>query len=269
MITDMERFYKEDEKKYIVKDNKLFLSWLSSEMDKGYRGKKIDIIQSLIDKLAIWYELKYPEGELFNNDEMAKDSKDLSSAMDIDQFMCRLSYSELNLLKCPYNSSTSTKSNDYICLSLDNLVDGISIFCESATGMVTLNRNSDEEVLKYTDEEVISVEKLLPILEENMADEYNIDSVRQCVYNHNVDVSLRDKILQLSALKLLYSKDTTPNYGYKRACAFIDDFNEYFDLSLSKMEMDEIMSEYYNKNQYIHEETQGNMKHLFKNVLKK
>ncbi len=290
-IYEADRFYEQDEKKYIINDNKLFLSWLKDEVNNGYNlGMKEDKIQNLIDKLAIWYELKYPNRELEKHDGVTypdfQKLQDLGPSMDIEQFIYRLPNSELNLLECPYYSNgwsagfkdegpsawiyLDKKDWDFKDFLINDVYRTISFPCKTKTGIVNLNKDYDKEILKYTDKEVLRIEELLPILEENMADDYNIEAARICVNNHNVDVNLRDKILQLAALKLLYSENTIPEYGYQRACALIDDFNEYYNLSLSKMEIDEIMSRDYKNAQPLKvEQPKDKTKRLFKNIFKR
>ena len=59
-------------------------------------------------------------------------------------------------------------------------------------------------------------------------------------------MELRHRILQLVALKLLYSKNTFPERGYERAKRFINEFNKNLCLTLSTEEIDEIMYRDYN-----------------------
>ena len=62
------------------------------------------------------------------------------------------------------------------------------------------------------------------------------------VDDHNCDLELRKRILQLIALKLLYSQNTTPGRGYKRAKKFIDEFNKELHLNLSSEKIDNIIN---------------------------
>lgn len=61
------------------------------------------------------------------------------------------------------------------------------------------------------------------ILNEN--EELDSTELKNCIYNRECDIKLRNKILQLVALKLLYSKNTTPERGYERVKRFINEFN--------------------------------------------
>ena len=58
-------------------------------------------------------------------------------------------------------------------------------------------------------------------------------------------MELRDRILQLVALKLLYSRNTIPERGYERSKKFINEFNKELNLTLSTEEIDEIMRRNY------------------------
>lgn len=65
--------------------------------------------------------------------------------------------------------------------------------------------------------------------------------MEKCIYDHNCDIELRERLLQLVALKLLYSKNTIPERGYERAKRFINEFNKKLGLTLSMKEIDEII----------------------------
>ena len=58
-------------------------------------------------------------------------------------------------------------------------------------------------------------------------------------------MELRHRILQLVALKLLYSRNTIPERGYERAKRFINEFNKKLDLTLSTEQIDEIINRDY------------------------
>lgn len=60
---------------------------------------------------------------------------------------------------------------------------------------------------------------------------------------HKIDLKLREILLQLTSLSIIYSKNTSPERGYLRAKKFIEEFNEYIpNLNLSTNEIDEIMN---------------------------
>lgn len=89
------------------------------------------------------------------------------------------------------------------------------------------------------------MEELLKVFEKKYYDEFDCAELRKCIYDHNCTIKLRNVILQLVALKLLYSDNTTPKRGYERAKRFINEFNENFDLNLSTNEIDELITRSY------------------------
>lgn len=58
-------------------------------------------------------------------------------------------------------------------------------------------------------------------------------------------MEIRNRILQLTALKILYSKRTTPDNGYRRSKKFIEDLNRDLEINLSTDEIDEIITRDY------------------------
>ena len=58
---------------------------------------------------------------------------------------------------------------------------------------------------------------------------------------HNYNLLLRKKMIELTALQILYSSKTLPIYSYYRAKEFIKDFNEEYDLNIDSSYLDEIM----------------------------
>ena len=53
---------------------------------------------------------------------------------------------------------------------------------------------------------------------------------------------MKKKILELTALKMLYSENTLPIYAYPRIKYFIKEFNETYDIDLDCQRIDEIMN---------------------------
>ena len=76
----------------------------------------------------------------------------------------------------------------------------------------------------------------------NYSNDLDFTALEECIYNHNCDTELRNKILQLAALKLLYSRNTTPERGYERAKRLINEFNKKLKLHLTTDEIDELIS---------------------------
>ena len=64
-ISEAEKFYKKDQKKYDISKNKELLTWLKIAIKNGYHSfMDIENLQDLIDNIVYWYEMKYPDREL-------------------------------------------------------------------------------------------------------------------------------------------------------------------------------------------------------------
>ena len=264
-ISQLKRFYEQDSREYELKKNKNFLNWLQNTINYGYHNFiSIDELQKLINNIVNWYELKYPEKELeyFEGRRYMnfQDIKSISDVMDIRQLLFRLPHNQLYLMECGYRAkyigSFPIYENDkeisskvQICMPIyrKNEDESHSLFeklphlllrADSMTGEVLNGYEIDE----YLDsDKSINLDELLSVFNEKYSDELDFIELKESVYDHHSDMELRYKVLQLVALKLLYSKNTFPERGYKRAKRFINEFNKELGLTLSTAEIDEIM----------------------------
>ena len=88
----------------------------------------------------------------------------------------------------------------------------------------------------------INLDELLILFQEKHSDEFDFTDLKDSVFDHDCDIYLRDTTLQLTALKLLYSKNTTPENGYERAKRFINEFNKKLNLNLNTCKLDKTKS---------------------------
>ena len=245
-IAEAERFYEQDTKKYEVEKNKEFLKWLKDSINGGYNSFiEINELQELINNIVNWYEIKYPEREMefyegirhFDFENMYT----LSKVMDTKQLMYRLPRNQLNLIECGYRAKGW---GQYPIYENDEKVPYFILQANCMTGEVIKNYSSKD----YVNFDNIILDELLLMFNERYKDELDFIELKESVYNHNVDIVLRNKILQLVALKLLYSVNTIPERGYERSKKFINEFNKELNLTLSTEEIDEIMRrDYANK----------------------
>lgn len=265
-----ERFYEQDLKKYEIEKNKDFLNWLKNRIAYGYCCFiKTEELQELIDYMVSWYEIKYPERELeyyegtrYMNFE---NLKRISDVMDIRQLLFRLPHNQLFLMKCDYRSngggirdiyndkhevvgqktvlfmSIDRKDVEYDPCSTCSKLPDFLLCADTDSGKV----NVDYNLKDYIDVENITLDELLVLFKEKYTNELGFTKLEECIYDHNCDVELRRRVLQLVALKLLYSKNTIPERGYERAKRFINEFNKKLGLTLSTEEIDEIMNRDY------------------------
>ena len=263
-MKNMIDFYKKDNKSYELKRNKEFLNWLKNQIKNGYScSLEIEEMQELIDNIAKWYEFKYPE-KSFEKDK-SNNIESITDLMSVEQFLFRLPSSQLSLLNGDYRAHGYSRKEIYrngdlvgykpiIFIHIDRKT-GINpyieklptflIFADINTGDILKSRDLDEYVNK---EESINLEELLKIYDEKYTESLDFSELSEVINNHKVDMELRKKLLKLAALKILYSKNTTPARGYERAKNFIIEFRKKLDIALSKKEIEEIINEEYIKN---------------------
>lgn len=262
-IAQARKFYEQDQREYNLEENKEFLSWFKDKIKNDYYPFiEIEELQELINNITYWYEIKYPERE-FEFEEGIKnlDFKSitpLSKSMNIYQLMYRLSDDQLCLINGEYRSNCGGIRNIYnggskvvdqkavlyiVIKQINNNynANGINnnlIICAYPNGEVIIN----DSLKKYVDKERINIDELLSLFEEKYSHNLDFSVLKADVDDHNCDLELRKRILQLIALKLLYSQNTTPGRGYKRAKKFIDEFNKELNLNLSSEKIDNIIN---------------------------
>lgn len=262
-IAQARKFYEQDQREYNLEENKEFLSCFKDKIKNDYYPFiEIEELQELINNITYWYEIKYPERE-FEFDEGIKnlDFKSiapLSKSMNIYQLMYRLSDDQLCLINGEYRSNCGGIRNIYnggskvvdqkavlyiVIKQINNNynANGINnnlIICAYPNGEVIIN----DSLKKYVDKERINLDELLSLFEEKYSHNLDFSVLKADVDDHNCDLELRKRILQLIALKLLYSQNTTPGRGYKRAKKFIDEFNKELNLNLSSEKIDNIIN---------------------------
>lgn len=262
---ELKNFYNNDLKKYDLKENTYFKVMFNRLLDEGYDlFIGLDEMQDLIDRLFTWYEIKYPEREFdFYDGKIVQDfafKKELSDLMDINQLFFRLTDNQIKFLKGNYRSKIEKEypiyeegkkkgvskkvyfkinrnSNDKYYLKHKDFI----ISADAISGKV----DSDYETLKYIDNDNITLNDLFQVFSENYADCLDFQELEKALKNNYVDNYLRDDILNFVALRLLYSKKTVPERGYKRAIRFMDEFNKRLGLNLSYDEIDELLNNSY------------------------
>ena len=119
-----------------------------------------------------------------------------------------------------------------------NYIPNFFVYANALNGKVQI----DYYIKQVTKKENITLDELLAVFKYTQKDKWDYSILEEIVENHNMDLMLRKKILQLVALKLLYSKNTIPERGYERAKRFISEFNKHIpELKLSTNRIDDIM----------------------------
>ncbi|MBR3660525.1 MAG: hypothetical protein IKN63_01290 [Bacilli bacterium] len=281
-IKEAHNFYTQDEMRYDIMTNKEFLLWYNNLINNGYISYMNTLdIQELINNLVNWYEIKYPEKEFEKDNGINypdyKNLDNLAKYMTFDQLLYRLSNKEISILKCPYRTGcggfyyNKELEKDVPCsLVYFNRIntseerplfyrDTYNFEIDSLTGKVIYKLNLPKE-LRNDNYNIEDLYKKLKSL-----DEYNLKEIEKCLKHKKYDELLRNKILELTVLKILYSKNTIPEYGYKRARIFIDEFNQELNLNLSKSEIDLIMMKDYSINKENMPLNENELKSMIKN----
>lgn len=264
-IAQAERFYEQDTKDYEIEKNKDFLTWLKTSIKDGYHCFiKTEELQELIDSIVNWYEIKYPERELeYFEGTMHMNFQDIrriSNVMDIRQLLFRLPHNQLCLMECGYRAKgwgqhpiyengkeIGWKAQIFMRISRKNKEESDSWLVKAPYFLLHADHMTGElsnnyELEEYLDsEENLNLDELLSIFKEKYTDELDFTELKESVYDHNCDMELRHRILQLVALKLLYSRNTIPERGYGRSKRFINEFNKKLGLALSTEQIDEII----------------------------
>lgn len=268
-MTNRERknFYNDDEKLYDLKENKKFLTMFNHLIDEKYDVFiGVDEMQDLIDTIVNWYEIKYPEREFdFYDGKMTLDfikCAELSNFMDIKQLFFRLTDNQQKLLAGLYRSKCEKEfsildngevvyTGKKVIYRVDRTVNDtyynkhkdFIVSADAETGMVDI----DYEIEKYIFTDEICISDLVKLFEAEYADRLDFLELKKADNNKYLDNYLRNRLLDFVALKLLYSKRTTPERGYERAKRFILEFNKKLGLDLSCETIDNIIKKDYSE----------------------
>lgn len=198
--------------------------------------------------------------------------------------MYRLPHKQLCLMECDYRSNgggirdvyndkgeiISQKTILFMNIHRKDIEESCSIWSKSPDFLLYADTDNgkvhvDYNLKDYVTSDDITLDKLLVLFKEKYTDELEFTKLEECIYDHNCDVELRRRILQLVALKLLYSDKTIPERGYKRATRFINEFNKKMELNLTFEEIDEAV----NRDYTTENKSSNNVKKLVKSILKK
>ena len=257
-------FYDADQEKYVLITNDDFIKRVSTVNDVKKEHNcylfSVDVMkyQALIDYLCEWYFIKYPERELEYLDGIhstdIKVSESISKYMSVEQFLYRLPKDMLNLITVPYEDISFVIKNineegiPYLsaticCIRRDSK---FKVLFDPFTGKVL--PESIPGITGIKDKEDLDIEELYRILTSGDNEfKYGVADLNKHIVSRTLSKDLRNEVLKLAAVKMLYDRRTTPERGFERAERFISEFNE--KVCNGKLDMDyanEIMSKDYN-----------------------
>lgn len=232
MSINEDEFRKQDEKLYILKKNKQFLKKLKRFVKNGIYepNLSIDEMQNLINYIANWYEIKYPDMELNNESYKNEDLnvESIAQYMSVNQLLSRLGNDANAFLRSYYRYFSgfygTTKdindreiNNDYV-LSINIGLEGELkfIFVSSKTGLINDVVGINMDLYHKSLIDLFSLDET----------KYNLEDVKKCVLLHNLNGMISRDIIEFTALKLVYSKNTKPEIGIKRATLLLEEMKE-------------------------------------------
>lgn len=243
-------------KKYELLKRKELLGYLKVQELKGYVSYlDVNEIYNLINKVSAWYDLKCPNYELAKldiNNFKLEDMNILSQYMNSDELFKRLSFLENVFLTGEYRykrAGSIKRSNNKV----DNWTDVIwidvprksldpkcpiwlkpldlKVLVDVKSGMVLNIGELDEYIYNVHS---LKLDDLLKDLEP-FKDTLDLRNISYVVKTHNIDLELRNKVLELISLNLINSS----SYGYFKALEMLKDFNRELD---TKMDINSILS---------------------------
>lgn len=242
MILDKKKFYACDKREYILQENEQFLLWLNKNIDLGYIPPlNLKELQKMIDVITTWYEYKYPVSRnSFYDIEVPPFTIDyMSDAMTLTALRTRLTTKERVFLDCKFRIGIQDTQDDSVKFIIKerskNVEHQISIDCK--TGLL---KDADLEFLELFQDvkDSISIVEMYHTLK--MYDNYDISELKSIHLHHKTDLRLRRRLFELINLALIYSKDATPEIGYKRAQMFSREFSRYFHIDIEPPELESL-----------------------------
>ena len=255
---EKKNFYQEDEHKYILKNNKEFNSLLSMLEKKGYKHPEIEKIQKYIETTRLWYEFKYPELE-FEIDEgyRSKDAgiKKLSKNMTTEQLLVRVDNEVAYLLHGFYKSRgwglckrKDSEGNIYTSYEMFMTIKPKTKYSFGTLYNIDHKDGSIIDSPFLFNKNKYSGKTIDQIVEELDESKSNLDysELSSSVFTHNCDLYIREEIIKLAALRIMYSENTNPIRGYIRANRYIKESNRDLGTNVSLNEINNIITKDYN-----------------------
>ena len=237
-----ENFYLLDNQEYVLEKNKNILNIVGKREGKSFLT--IEELQEIIDEVTQLFEIKYPNNLLYEimhiankNVEEIKKCLKITRQLDMKQFRYRIYHLD-KFLDCPYATYFTLKKN-----KKEWYESGQEMIYVEEDGRIEereLNKLKEEGYL----EDIYGVYKMEDLLGRFIGSPNNVDysELREFVINHRNALEVRNKILEIIPLSMIYSKKSMPEYGYIRAKRFIRMINKELDFNLSTDKIDKIMN---------------------------
>ncbi len=234
---EIENFYALDTKEYNIDQNQEFIA-LFEKFRNYNRDFNKGKIKCFMEDIVRFYEFKYPN-EMFDGTpeytEEYKQMLEITKLMDVKQLEFRIHHDARTVLVNDYE--------DYFKIEINRDTDIYPFFTLIHIEQGILNVYDLDSIKKYIllKKKKITPEEFYAILEQSNI-EMDYSALKRLLDEKHFTNLIRKKILELTALKMLYSENTLPIYAYPRIKCFIKEFNEAYGLTLDCQKIDEIMA---------------------------
>ena len=210
-----------------------FINWYTDNMVKGYYNKVGEYnipnrMRNFIEKMAVWYELKYPTSEIEKvlpfNGEVNTSSKELKDHFSYDKFKESLSWYEKDFLtKSWYNTISYFNSRNDIQFNL-SLDDNGIIEHSSNIDLWTNSKLKDEDLIG------LHVSKVADLLRKSGVVLPLDNELEKLVKHIGDNVYCRDEMLNCVMYRIIERGGVEE--GPRRAFLFAREFGRNIDIPM-------------------------------------
>lgn len=247
--TESDNFYVQDERKYILNKNNIILEFMEQKKKENiFFILDIEQMQKMMSDIVLFFEFKYPDNFLCNllyerkyEKKQRGECQKIAKTLNIEQLKYRLYHDYVQFLDCSYASQihiTREKKHLWECSFASIRIDD-----KGYIEPYDLEHLKENKFL----ENIEGVKKASDLLGRFIESTIEVDysELTNVVLTHKANIKLKNMVLKLIPLYMIYSKNTLPEYGYIRAKSFIRMFNKEYNLNMDTEEIDEIMSRDY------------------------
>ena len=230
--------------KHKLMEDKEFLKYYKKSIREGYQPLlNIDEIYELINKIYVWYTIKYPINYIFfdNNEEnVVSQSNDVISNLNFEALIKRLSLEEQQTFKCEYTSKGGV-SDLFFSIKNKNYKEGdyrrnIIIHFDPKSGIIDEDCFSQFYTSKYK-REGLKIESIDELYQDFKSEkDINIDysELERIIKDKEIDEKIRSYIIKLINEKLK-NNDNSEISAY-RVVKFRLDVKEYIESQTKNVE---------------------------------
>lgn len=231
MLKEVKKNNVNNKKNYILNNNKEFLNWYKSQIEKGYiPNLDLEQIQDLINKIIIYYNEKYSDiildlknghNKVYNYNVWLKFKKNVNQ-------------NYLKALNCNYRFHYKYKiKDDRVFLWLfdrKNSNKRISIMADKNGFVTNYDINRFKDIITF-DHKNVTLDELYYSLINNANERYDCTQLKKCIDFHDVDVELREKIFDNVVECLINSDKKVRSNGLFRAKNFLSDIRVEYNVN--------------------------------------